>query len=97
MEAFAPSRLAATMDIPFATRLFDDYRRVTSQTDKSKFCSAAAPVAELGASLNHMRRDLQFLRNDILSLSWRGVGETSTSSNPFRSDSPPDFDSLKNH
>ena len=78
-----------------ADRLFDDERRDISQTDKSNFRSAATPVAELSASLEHMRRDLQFLRNDISSLSWRGVGDTSTSGSPFRTDSPAHFDSLK--
>ena len=78
-----------------AGRQFDDERRAISQTDKSNFRSAATPVAELSASLNHMRRDLRFLRNDISSLSWRGVGDTSIAGSPFRTDSPAHFDSLK--
>ena len=78
-----------------ADTLFDDERRAISQTDKLNFRSAATPVAELSALLDHMRRDLQFLRNDISSLSWRGVGDTSTTGSPFRTDSPVDFDSLK--
>ena len=76
-------------------RLFDDERLAISQTDKSNFCSAATPVAELSTSSDHMRRDLQFLRNDISTLSWRGVGDTSTTGSPFRTDSPAQFDSLK--
>ena len=78
-----------------ADRLFDDERRAISQADKSNFRSAVNPVAELSASLDHMRRDLQFLRNDISSLNWRGVGDTSTTGSPFRTDSPAHFDSLK--
>ena len=78
-----------------ADRLFDDERRATSQTDETNFRSAATPVAELSASLDHLRRDLQFLRNDISSLSWHGVGDTSTTGSPFRTDSPAHFDSLK--
>ena len=42
-----------------------------------------------------MRCDLQFLRNDISSLSWRGVSHPSTTGSPFRTDSPAHFDSLK--
>ena len=80
-----------------ADRLFDDERRAISQTDKSNFRSAATPVVKLSASLDHIRHDLQFLRNDILSLSWRGVGGTSTTDRPFHTDSPAHFDSLKNH
>ena len=40
-----------------ADRLFDDERRAISQTDKSNFCSAATPVAELSVSLDHVKRD----------------------------------------
>ena len=57
--------------------------------------SAATPVVELSASLDHIRRDLQFLRNDILSLSWRSVGDTFTTGCPFRSDSLAHFNSVK--
>ena len=78
-----------------ADRLFNNERRAISQTKKSNFCSAATPVAELSGSLNHMRRNLQFLRNDISSLSWRAFGDTSTTGSPLRTDSPTHFDSLK--
>ena len=78
-----------------ADRLFDDEKRTISQTDKSNFRSTATPVAKLSASLDHMRRDLQFLRNDISSLNWRGVGGTSTTGSLFRTDSPAHFDSPK--
>ena len=78
-----------------ADRLFDDERRAISQTDKLNFRSAATPVAGLSASLDHMRRDLQFLWIDISSSSWRGVGDTSTTGSPFRTDSPAHFDSKK--
>ena len=70
-------------------------KRAISQTDKLNFRSAATPVAELSALLDHMRRDLPFLRNDISSLSWRGVGDTSSTSSPFLTDSPVHFNSLK--
>ena len=50
-----------------ADRLFDDERRAFSQTDKSNFRSPGTPIVELSASLDYMRRDLQFLRNDISS------------------------------
>ena len=80
-----------------ADRLFDDERHAISQTDKSNFHRAATPVAELSATLDHMRRDLQFLQNDISSFSWRGVGGTSTTGSPFLTDSPAHFDSLKNY
>ena len=78
-----------------ADRLFDDERRAISQTDKLIFRSAATSVAGLSASLDHMRRDLQFLRNDISSLSWRGVDDTSTTGSPFCTDSPAHFDGKK--
>ena len=78
-----------------ADRLFDDKRRAISQTDETNFRCAATPVAELSVSLDHMRRNLLFLRNDISSLSWRGVGDTSTTGSPFRTDSLAHFDSLK--
>ena len=78
-----------------ASRLFDDERSATSRTDKSNFRSATTLlVAKLSASLDHLKRNLQFLRNDILSLSWRSVGDTST--NSFGSFSLAHFD-IKNY
>ena len=59
------------------------------------FAALQPQFAELSASFDHMRRDLQFFRNDISSLSWRVVGDTSTTGSPFRSDSSSHFDSLK--
>ena len=78
-----------------ADRLFDDERRAISQTDKLSFRSAATTVAELSPSLDHIRRDLQFLLNDVSSLSWRGVGNTSPTSSPLRSGSLTHFNRLK--
>ena len=46
----------------FADWLFDDKRRATTQTDKSNFrCSTTPVVAELSASLDRMKCELQFL------------------------------------
>ena len=63
-----------------ADRPFDEESHATSQTDESNFRSATIPFcAELSASSNHMKRDLQFLPKEIFIFSWVSVGDTSAS------------------